>query len=212
MKAGNDQFVGISLKADHVDEILDRKPSIGFFEVHTENYTNAGGPNHHFLSRIAEDYQLSFHGVGLSIGSEDGIDLAHLERIAATIARYNPFITSEHLSWSTYKGQYLADLLPVTYDQTTLNRMSEHIDLIQNRFGRSILIENPSQYVPAPKSDYSEAGFLNELVARTGCGLLLDVNNIVVSSHNLNLKSEDFLEELNLQHIGEIHLAGHATK
>lgn len=205
-------YLGVSLKAEHVFEILDLKPALGWFEVHTENYMNAGGPNHHYLSKVHADYDLSFHGVGLSIGSEEGIDKDHLARVRQTIDRYEPFLTSEHMSWSSFHGQYMADLLPVRYDTDVLNGMVDQISLVQDTLKRSILVENPSQYLWGTKSEFTEPAFINELVKRTGCGILLDVNNIYVSATNLGFEAKNYLAELDLGPVGEIHLAGHAVK
>ncbi len=205
-------YLGVSLKAEHVFEILDLKPALGWFEVHTENYMNAGGPNHHYLSKIQAGYDLSFHGVGLSIGSDEGIDRGHLARVKQTIDRYQPFLTSEHMSWSSFHGQYMADLLPVRYDTNVLKSMIDQISLIQDTLKRPILVENPSQYLWGEKSEFTEPAFMNELVQRAGCGILLDVNNVYVSATNLGFDAKAYLAELDVGPVGEIHLAGHAVK
>jgi len=202
---------GVGLKPQHFQEILDTRPDLGFFEVHAENYMVAGGPFHHFLGRIRERYALSLHGVGLSIGSEGGLDSAHLDRLAALIARYQPESFSEHLAWSSHGGNFYNDLLPVPYNAKTLQRVCQHVDQVQTRLKRRILIENPSTYVEFLDSDLSEAEFLTAVIARTGCGLLLDVNNAHVSCVNHGRDPYQLIEQLPLNQVGEIHLAGFAA-
>lgn len=175
---------GLGLKAEHFREVLGAQPDIGFFEVHAENYMVAGGPFHHFLGLIGEKYPLSLHGVGLSIGAEGPLDLQHLQRLAALIERYQPQSFSEHLAWSSHGPVFLNDLLPLAYDAPTLNRVCEHIDQVQSILKRPMLLENPATYLAFQRSTIDEADFISEVIRRTGCGLLLDVNNVYVSCIN----------------------------
>lgn len=202
--------VGIGLKSAHIPEILDTAPALGFFEVHAENYFVDGGPFHHFLTRIRERYPLSIHGVGLSIGAEAKLDTAHLDALARLLDRYAPQSFSEHLAWSTHGDVFLNDLLPLPYTAATLQRVCDHIDQVQTRLQRRLLLENPATYVEFTASTWSEAAFIAEVVRRTGCGLLLDVNNVYVSSVNHDFDPQTYLQALPLQAVGEIHLAGFA--
>ena len=202
--------VGIGLKSGHIQEILDTAPALGFFEVHAENYFVDGGPFHHFLTRIRERYPLSIHGVGLSIGAEAKLDTAHLDALARLLDRYAPQSFSEHLAWSTHGDVFLNDLLPLPYTAATLQRVCDHIDQVQTRLQRRLLLENPATYVEFTASTWSEAAFIAEVVRRTGCGLLLDVNNVYVSSVNHDFDPQTYLQALPLQAVGEIHLAGFA--
>ena len=201
---------GIGLKSQHFRAILDTKPDVGFFEIHAENYMVEGGPYPHFLGLIRERYALSLHGVGLSIGGEAPLDLAHLDRLANLIDRYQPAAFSEHLAWSGHGGTYFNDLLPVPYDTDTLTRVCDHIDQTQERLGRRMLLENPSTYLEFTRSTMAEAQFVCEVVRRTGCGLLLDVNNAYVSCVNHGRDAQTYINELPLWAVGEIHLAGFA--
>jgi uncharacterized protein (UPF0276 family) len=199
---------GVGLKPQHVPDILEGRPDLGFFEVHAENYLVAGGPMHADLTRVAERYPLSIHGVGLSIGGEDPLDSDHLRALRGLIDRYRPALFSEHLAWSSHGGVFWNDLLPVPYDRRTLYRVCAHIDQVQHALGRRILLENPATYIEFAGSTLSETEFIGELVARTGCGLLLDVNNAYVSCTNHGRDCLAYLTALPLGHVGEIHLAG----
>lgn len=201
---------GAGLKAEHVTEILESRPDIGFFEVHAENYMGAGGRPHQQLEAIREEYPISLHGVGLSIGGEQPLDKDHLQRLAELNRRYQPGLFSEHLAWSTHDTTYYNDLLPVPYDDITLSRVCDHIDEVQEVVGRKMLLENPSTYVAFAQSTMSELEYLNEVARRTGCGLLLDVNNVYVSCTNHERSPEVYLSEFPLDLVGEIHLGGHA--
>ena len=201
---------GAGLKPDHVDEILATNASVGFFEVHAENYMGEGGLPHRQLTAIRERYALSLHGVGLSIGGEAPLDEGHLERLRVLNERYEPALFSEHLAWSTHHDHYLADLLPVPYDEPTLARVCDHVDRVQEVVGRRMLLENPSTYVAFERSTMSEIDFIAAVAERTGCGLLLDVNNVHVASTNQNRSSVDYLDAFPVEHVGEVHLAGHA--
>lgn len=201
---------GLGLKSEHFSEVLDSHPDIGFFEVHAENYMVAGGPFHHFVGLIRDAYPLSLHGVGLSIGAEGALDVQHLKRLAALIERYQPQSFSEHLAWSSHGPVFLNDLLPLAYDTPTLNRVCEHIDQVQNTLKRPMLLENPATYLAFERSTIDEADFIREVIRRTGCGLLLDVNNVYVSCINHQRDPLAYLDALPLHAVGEIHLAGFA--
>lgn len=201
---------GVGLKAEHYRIILETLPEMGFFEVHAENYMGAGGPPHRYLSAIREHYPLSLHGVGLSIGSDRPLDREHLRRLQGLIERYAPALFSEHLAWSTHDAGFLNDLLPVPYTGETLRRVVEHVDQVQAMLGRRMLLENPSTYLAFAESSYSETDFLTEIVRRSGCGVLLDVNNVQVASTNQAWDPVAYLDGLPLGQVGEIHLAGHA--
>jgi hypothetical protein len=208
--AGLPARAGLGLKPQHVAEVLRTRPDIGFFEVHAENYMVDGGPLHHGLERIRALYPLSLHGVALSLGGEAPPDEAHLTRLAGLIARYQPAAFSEHLAWSGHGGVFLGDLLPVAYDAPTLARVCRHIDRVQERLGRRLLLENPSTYVEFERSTMSETAFLREVLHRTGCGLLLDLTNVHVSCTNHGRDARAYLRELPLDAVGELHLAGFA--
>lgn len=201
---------GLGLKTGHFREVLGSPPDIGFFEVHAENYMVAGGPFHHFLGLIREQYPLSLHGVGLSIGAEGPLDEQHLKRLAELIRRYQPQSFSEHLAWSSHGPVFLNDLLPLAYDKPTLNRVCEHIDQVQNTLQRPMLLENPATYLAFERSTIDEADFIAEVIRRSGCGLLLDVNNVYVSCVNHKRDPLAYLDALPLHRVGEIHLAGFA--
>ena len=201
---------GVSLKAQHYEAVLAAPAGVGWFEVHAENYMGAGGPPHHYLERVRRDYPLSVHGVGLSIGSHAGLDAAHLARLEALIGRYQPALVSEHLAWSSHRGVFLGDLLPLPCTEEALLRVCAHVDQVQEALRRRVLIENPSTYVAFEHREMSEAEFLRTLLERTGCGLLLDVNNAYVSAVNQGRSPRELLHALPLEHAGEIHLAGHA--
>ncbi|EKD97145.1 MAG: hypothetical protein ACD_23C01045G0002 [uncultured bacterium] len=201
---------GVGLKPAHFQEILATLPAIGFFEVHAENYMVAGGPYHHYLSRIREHYPLSIHGVGLSIGADAALDIDHLDALAMLLARYQPQSFSEHLAWSTHGPAFLNDLLPLPYNTATLQRVCDHIDQVQSHLGRRMLLENPATYLEFTASTWDEASFLTEVLHRTGCGLLLDVNNVYVSSINHGRDAHAAIRALPLAQVGEIHLAGFA--
>ena len=201
---------GLGLKSEHWHTVLATLPDIGFFEVHAENYMVAGGPFHHYLGLIREQYPLSLHGVGLSIGGEGPLSQAHLARLAVLIERYQPQSFSEHLAWSSHGPVFLNDLLPLAYDDATLKRVCEHVDQVQTTLKRPMLLENPSTYLQFQRSTLDETDFIREVIRRTGCGLLLDVNNVYVSCINHQQDPLAYLNALPLHSVGEIHLAGFA--
>ncbi|MBI3523506.1 MAG: DUF692 domain-containing protein [Betaproteobacteria bacterium] len=201
---------GVGLKPEHFREILATVPDIGFFEIHAENYMVEGGPFHHYLGRIRELYPLSIHGVGLSIGGESPLDADHLDRLARLLDRYQPESFSEHLAWASHAEVFLNDLLPAPYHANTLALVCGHIDQVQDRLKRRMLLENPATYVEFSASTMAETEFITEVVRRTGCGLLLDVNNVYVSCVNHHRDPYDYVRALPLAAAGEIHLAGFA--
>jgi uncharacterized protein (UPF0276 family) len=201
---------GVGLKPEHFREILASAPDLGFFEVHAENYMVDGGPFHHYLTRIRENYSLSIHGVGLSIGSESPLDDEHLNRLARLLDRYQPESFSEHLAWASHGEVFLNDLLPVPYNAATLARVCMHVDQVQNRLKRRMLLENPATYLEFASSTLSETEFIADVVKQTGCGLLLDVNNVYVACVNHHRDPRAYIEALPLDAVGQIHLAGFA--
>lgn len=201
---------GAGLKPEHYGDIFAQKPDIGFFEVHAENYMGAGGLPHRALTAIRQDYPLSVHGVGLSIGAERPLDADHLARLGKVVDRYQPGMVSEHLAWSTHDSIFLNDLLPLPYTKDVLARVVEHVDRVQTALGRPILMENPSTYVAFSESEMSEIDFIREMQKRAGCGLLLDVNNVHVSATNQHYDAEAYIDAYPLEHVREIHLGGHA--
>ena len=203
-------LAGIGLKDAHATQLLEGAVEVDFLEVHAENLMVAGGPRLRRLERLRERLPLSIHGVGLSIGGQGPLNPAHLDEVAALLARFEPRWVSEHLAWSSHGGVWLNDLLPVPYDRPTLDRVCEHIDQVQARLGRRILLENPSTYLEFEASTMEESTFLSEVVRRTGCGLLLDVSNAYVSGINHGRDPWALIEALPANAIGEIHLAGFA--
>ncbi len=207
-----DGLAGTSFKHEHLAAILEDRALRGFFEVHAENYMGAGGPPHRALERIRRDHPVSLHGVCMSIGCAQPLDRTHLERFRSLVERYEPALVSEHLAWSTHEDTYFNDLLPLPYTAETLARVSEHVDQVQEAIGRPMLLENPSTYVVFRESTLSETDFLREVARRTGCGLLLDVNNVFVSAVNHGFSALEYLADFPLAAVGEIHLAGHAEQ
>jgi len=201
---------GVGLKPEHYRDVLDLWPDVGWFEVHPENYMGAGGWPHHVLERVRARYPLSLHGVGLSIGGAEPLDRRHIGRLAELVRHYKPGLVSEHLAWSTHEGHFLNDLLPLPYNKETLVHVASHVDELQQALGRQVLIENPSTYVTFTTTDMPEVAFLAELVHRTGCGLLLDCNNVYVSATNHRFDPVAYIDAFPIEHVGEIHLAGYA--
>nr|WP_230808181.1 DUF692 domain-containing protein [Rhizobium sp. GN54] len=207
-----DGMAGTSFKHEHLTAILEEDRRHGFFEVHAENYMGDGGMPHRALTRIRQDYPVSIHGVCMSIGGPQPLDRRHLARFRALIERYEPALVSEHLAWSTHETTYFNDLLPLPYTADTLQHVADHIDEVQETIGRQILLENPSSYLTFTESTMTETAFIRELARRTGCGLLLDVNNVFVSATNLRTSALDYLADYPLDVVQEIHLAGHAVQ
>ena len=203
---------GIGLRHPHVQQFLEALPSIGWAEVHSENYLAGGGLRLSTLERIRRDLPISCHGVGLSLGSAEGLDDAHLAALARLFDHIAPGLVSEHVSWSVAGGVYYNDLLPLPLTEEALGVFCRNVDHAQEAFGRRILVENPSTYLELAASRIPEPDFIAEIVRRTGCGLLLDVNNIHVSAHNRGFDAADYIAALPLEAVGEIHIAGHATR
>jgi uncharacterized protein len=204
--------VGVGFKAEHLPDIQENPAALGFFEVHAENYMGAGGRPHAQLTLLRRDYAISIHGVGLSIGSAGPLNAAHLTRLKRLCDQYQPESFSEHLAWSSHNDGYLNDLLPLPYTTETLAAVCDHIDEVQTVLGRQMLLENPSTYVQFMQSTMSETAFLTEVVERTGCGLLLDVNNVFVSSTNHHMDARAYLADFPLHAVGEVHLGGHTEE
>ena len=199
---------GVGLKAPHYKQILEERPDFGFFEVHAENYMGEGGPPLRYLEAICEHYPLSLHGVGLSIGAARDLDIEHLHRLRVLIDRYKPGHFSEHLAWSTHDAGFLSDLLPVPYTVETLQNVVSHIDQVQDSLGVQMLLENPTTYLAFAESTIAETDFIAEVAKRTGCGLLLDVNNVFISATNQQWDRFAYIDAFPLKHVKEIHLAG----
>lgn len=209
MNAMHEPGAGLGLKAEHYAQALECDAEGLWFEVHPENYM-VGGPRRAWLERIGERHPLSLHGVSLSLAADAPPDAAHLHRLRALAERVQPVLISEHLAWSTWRGQYLPDLLPFPRSHAALARIAENIQRTQDALGRRIAIENPSHYLRLTGHDWDEIDFLTELALRTGCGLLLDVNNVHVSAHNLGFDAAHYLDRFPAAAILEIHLAGHS--
>lgn len=209
MNASTRLGAGLGLKAEHYAEALACTAQELWFEVHPENYM-VGGPRLAWLERIAERHPLSLHGVSLSLAADAAPDAAHLQRLRALIERVQPALVSEHLAWSTWRGQYLPDLLPFPRSNVALVTINDNIQRTQDALGQRIAIENPSHYLRLDGHDWDEIDFLTELTRRSGCGLLLDVNNVYVSAHNLGFDAERYLDRFPAEAILEIHLAGHS--
>ena len=201
---------GVGFKPQHFAAITAAAQPIGFFEIHAENFMGAGGLPHAQLARLRRDYALSIHGVGLSVGSMQPLDGDHLARLKRLCARYEPESFSEHLAWSSHDQVFLNDLLPLPYTDETLGRVADHIDEVQTALGRQMLLENPSTYLEFEESSWPEAAFLAEIARRTGCGLLLDVNNVFVASHNHGRDPRDYMADFPVEAVREIHLGGHS--
>jgi len=202
---------GIGLRFPHHRAVAETAPAIAWLEVHTENYVG-GGPSVSTLEAIRRDYPISCHGVGLSLGSAEGIEKRHLARIGDVIERFEPGLVSEHLSWSVSGGTYLADLLPLPMTEEALDIVCRNVETVQDRLKRRILVENPSSYLRYRHSTIPEAEFIAAVAGRTGCGILCDVNNIYVSAHNHGWDARAYLAALPAEAVGEIHLAGHSAR
>jgi uncharacterized protein len=202
---------GLGLKPEHYEAARACKAAGMWFEVHSENYSIAGGPRLGWLEAVRAVHPLSLHGVSLSLASDAPPDAAHLKRLAALVHRIQPALVSEHLAWSAWRGVSVPDLLPFPRSREALRRIAENIDRTQFALGRRIAIENPSHYLHVDGHDWDEIGFLSELVRRTGCGLLLDVNNVYVSSRNLGFDGGEYLDRFPGGDVLEIHLAGHTA-
>ena len=202
---------GIGLRFQHNQAVLEEHPNVAWMEVHTENYMGGGRPPA-LLDLVRRDFPIALHGVGLSLGSAEGLDLAHLERIRQVVGRFEPGLVSEHLSWSAVGGAYLADLLPLPMTEEALDVVCRNVEQAQDFLQRQILVENPSSYLQYRHASIPEWEFITAVAARTGCGILCDVNNIYVSSCNHGWDPSVYLDALPIDAIGEIHLAGHTVR
>ena len=201
---------GVGFKAEHFDEAL-AAPAAGlWFEVHAENYMVDGGPRLAMLEAVRRERPLSLHGVGMSLAGAGPPDEVHLARLKRLVDRFEPALVSEHLAWSRLDGRCFPDLLPVPRTNEVLARLSANISRVQDGLGRQILIENPSHYLALRDHEWSETSFLAELARRSGCGLLIDVNNVAVGAHNLDFDAAAWLKAVPADHVGEVHLAGHS--
>ncbi len=203
---------GVSFKHSHLDAILADPGGVAFLEVHAENYMGDGGYPHAILERVRRDFPISLHGVCMSIGGPKPLDEGHLAAFKRLVDRYDPAMISEHLAWSTHDDVFYNDLLPLPYTSATLDHVCDHLDRMQEATGRRMLLENPATYVLFSNSEIPETAFLSEIVRRTGCGLLLDINNVFVSATNHGFSARDYLAAFPLAAVGEIHLAGHAEQ
>jgi len=203
--------VGIGLRSVHVADVIATRPAVAWLEVHAENYMASGGPTLAALERIRESYPVAIHAVGLSLGSADPLDARHLRRLRALVERIQPALVSDHLSWSSLGGRYVNHLLPLPYTDETLHLVCDHVAQAQDALVRRLLVENPSSYLRFRESPIPEPDFLADVVRRTGCGLLCDVNNVYVSACNLGLDPVAYLDALPVDAIEEFHLAGHSV-
>lgn len=201
---------GIGLRAEHYQDVIEQQPNIPWFEVHSENYFGQGGKPHFYLEKIRENYPLSLHGVGLSLASSDDFNQEHLKKLKQLIQRYKPFLVSEHLCWSSINNFYLNDLLPFFYNEETLEYLIQRINTVQEYLDRQILVENITCYLQFKQSTIPESEFITEIAKRTGCGILLDVNNLYVNSQNHGWDCQKYLAALPKELIQEIHLAGYS--
>lgn len=203
---------GVGLKPSHYRDALDSVKSIAWFEVHAENYMGAGGAPHVWLEHLRSIFPFSLHGVGLSLGGAEALNREHLASLRSLVDRYEPGLVSEHLAWCRRGGLFFNDLLPLPLDEESLDVVARHVEQTQEALGRRILVENPSSYFAFANSTRGEPEFLSELCERSGCGLLLDVNNVYVSACNNGFDAGDYLDKINVGQVGEIHLAGHAVE
>ena len=199
---------GVGFKGEHAETVRGDRPDIGWFEVHPENYMVAGGPRLAVLEELRGNYPLSLHGVGLSLGGAERVDADHLGRLRELADRFDPGSISEHIAWSAHGGVWFADLLPPSLSRAGLDRLCDNIDETQEALGRAILIENPANYLVPPDRDMDEVAFIVETARRTGCGLLVDVNNVYVSAENVGIDADAYIDAVPADLIGEIHLAG----
>ncbi|WP_114086991.1 DUF692 family multinuclear iron-containing protein [Thalassospira profundimaris] len=207
--AGLPRRAGVGFKAEHASDVFENADPVSWFEVHPENYMVAGGPRLKMLSQLREKFDISLHGVGLSLGGWEPLDKAHLAALRALVDRFEPAQVSEHIAWSGHEGKYLADLLPTPLTTASLRHLVDAIDQVQNAIGQRILIENPTSYLALPQNSMPETDFILQAARQSGCGLLIDVNNIFISAHNLGFDGRDYVDVLPADLIGEIHLAGH---
>jgi len=200
---------GVGYKPQHFSDIMQDASPVEWLEIHAENYMGQGGRPIAQLRHLAENFPISVHGVGLSIGGADPLDKEHLNRLKYLCDWLNPDSFSEHLAWSTHDGHFMNDLLPLPYTAQTMQRVADHVNQVQDVIGRKMLLENPSAYLAFEESTLSEIELLNEVVNKTGCGLLLDINNVFISAMNQKTQPRDYIDQFPLEHVGEFHLGGH---
>lgn len=205
-------LVGIGLRADHEQAVLDTEPAIGWLEVHSENYFGAGGRPETQLRRIGEHYPISLHGIGLGLGNTDPLDRQHIQRLKRLVDAVNPVLVSEHLCWNAHGGRNFSDLLPLPYTHDAASHVADRVDAVQQSLGRRILVENVSSYLEFQGSDLTELAFLLEVVRQSGCGILLDVNNVYVNACNHDYQAKHFLDAVPADAVEEIHVAGHTRR
>ena len=213
LQASDDRIpasAGVGLRSQHYTDFLEQKPQVGWLEVHPENYFGDGGAPLYYLEKLRGLYPLSVHGVGLSLGSVDPLNTEHLDQLKKVIERFEPALVSEHLSWGSYQGSFMNDLLPLPYTEEALAHFCSRVEQTQEYLGRQILVENPSSYLTYSHSTIPEHEFFVAVSERTDCGLLLDINNVYVSSVNHEMDAHQWLDAIPLHRVGEIHLAGHA--
>jgi uncharacterized protein (UPF0276 family) len=203
--------VGVGFKPQHLSAIMQDSSGVDWLEIHAENYMIDGGPRKAMLEQLAMDFPISCHGVGLSIGAPQPLNTAHLKRLVKLLDWLQPAVFSEHLAWSTHGDIFYNDLLPMPYTKPVLDQVISHVHQVQDTLKRQILIENPSTYVSFSAHDMTETDFINAIIQHTGCGLLLDINNVFVSSRNQNRCSREYLAQLPMHAVGEIHLGGHSV-
>jgi uncharacterized protein len=202
------RLCGVGLRAPHYREMLESKPPVAWLEVHSENYFGDGGQPHYFLTKLREYYPLSLHGVGLGLGSADPLSANHLAKLKRLIERYEPFVVSDHVCWGAANGRHLNDLLPLPYTEAALAHFCERVHQAQEALGRQILVENVSSYLRFAHSTIPEWEFVAEVVRRSGCGLLFDVNNIYVNAINHGFDPREYIAAMPGDAVQEIHLAG----
>lgn len=204
--------LGIGLRSNHYQDILSSKNDLGFLEIHSENYFNRHSKNHFYLEQVAVHYPMSFHGIGLSLGSTEPISKTHLNNLKQLVDRFQPALISDHLSWSSLDGCFFNDLIPVPYTKEAISYFVDNVNQVQDHLQRQILIENPSSYLEYKNIEMREPDFINEISKQTGCGLLLDLNNVYVSATNHQFSVEHYLQSINSDAVQEIHLAGFTKK
>lgn len=205
-------LIGIGLRHPHYKQVLQDQPDIGWLEVHSENFFHSAGPSIDFITSVRKKYPISLHGIGLSLGSADGLNQEHLAKLKGLVDRLDPFLVSEHLSWGYLDGIYIPDLLPVPYNQESFDVFAKNITTTQEFLGREILIENPSTYIEYKASKQHEVDFMTSLCAATGAKLLLDINNVSVSCFNHGWDVKEYINAIPIGLVKEIHLAGHSSE
>lgn len=208
----NNSLIGIGLRYPHLKQFVSEKPDIGWVEVHSENFYSLGGADFDCLVEVRKDYPISLHGIGMSLGSHDGIDENHLAKVRDLVNEIDPFLVSDHLSWNSVSGKFLPDLLPTPFNDEALEVFARNISIVQESLGRELLLENPSTYFEFTESTMSEHEFLNLLAKKTGAKVILDINNIYISGLNNGWSSAEYINNIDTSIVKEIHLSGHLVK